>query len=151
MPTFEEFVEQKHFTKALSKVPFLNASTAVQQFEAWLCFNDSTLHRQLFHSNGKARPGARFGAVALGQWGVFLTTFTKHPGKKRWCTEKDQFVWVSAEKKKQRKRNREERNERERYVEELAAEGAKRVKRSNSPVSSEESEVSDVEGDLGHL
>ena len=142
MRTFEEFVGQREFTQALSKVPFLNASVALQQFEAWLCFNDSTLHRQLFHSNGKARWGARFGPVALGQWGAFLTTLTKHPGQKRWCTETSKYVWVANQKKKQRKRNREERNERERELEVLAAEGSKRVKRSNSPVNGSDSEGS---------
>ena len=107
-----EFTTERGFTRALDKAQLFNKSAALQEFGAWLARNNSKQHSKLFHSNGHAKSSAFFGAVALTCWGEFLTTKTKHPGLKRWCTVQSKFVWCSAEKKKTRDRNRVERKKR---------------------------------------
>ena len=72
--TFEEFLKQRNFTRAVDKVPFVNGTEARRGFEAWLAYNDSKLHAKLFHSNGNPRLTARFGCVAEKFWAQFLTT-----------------------------------------------------------------------------
>ena len=130
MRTLLQFTTERGFTRAVSKVPFFNRSTALSEFAAWLADNNSEFHEKLFHTHGLPRYSARFGVRALYVWGEFLTTKTDSPGKKCLCVHESKFVAVTAEKRKKRQRNREERDEREERLKRL---------RTDSPDSDSES------------
>ena len=139
--TFEEFLTQRNFTRAVDKVPFVNGTEARRGFEAWLAYNDSKLHAKLFHSNGNPRLTARFGCVAEESWAQFLTT--KSRDGKRWCNEGGKFVPRACDKKKRRERNKQARAERAHRLEQLAESVSKRPRTHEAE---NEGSSSDTEG-----